>query len=221
MSIIAKARQIYSGQGVGALACAVRRRIYDRHHSVWFRLPLSESKGVIAPKFDGRLDFEHPDRVLSWIGEKASPGIYDPVETKTMKERGHLYVGVMNGETIIGYIKLGWDLVYVVDYGLDLHIPAGDYFIIDIFIDPSARGLGAGPFLVSAAVDAMKQRGFVGSIMHIRTDKEPMLRTAARTGYHRLGDVDYFSLCGRKIFRPHPDELIARAGHPEEKRVGG
>jgi hypothetical protein len=57
----------------------------------------------------------------------------------------------------------------------------------------------------------MKKRGFSGSIMHIRLDKQPMLRSAARTGYHEIGRVDYISICGKKGFRPHPAKLIAAA----------
>ncbi len=211
---ISKAWRIYTDQGLGALAAAFRRKVYDRHRSAWFRLPLAEFAEVIPGRFEGSLDFEHPDRVLTWIDTLGLPGLNDRVEIESMKSRGHLFVGVLNGQTLIGYIKIGWERVWVVDYGLELGIPAGDYFIIDIFIDPASRGLGAGPFLVSAAAAEMKKRGFAGSIMHIRLDKQPMLRTAARTGYHEIGRVDYVSIMGKKILRPQPAALIAAAtGH--------
>ncbi len=214
LPIISKARRIYSEQGMAALITALRRKVYDRHQSAWFRLPLAESTGIIPGRFDGRLDFDHPDRVLAWIDALALPGLNDRAEIDSMKAREHLFVGVLNGQSLIGYIKIGWERIWVVDYGTELGIPAGDYFIIDIFIDPASRGLGAGPFLVSAAAAEMKRRGFAGSIMHIRLDKQPMLRTAARTGYHEIGRVNYISVCGKKIFRPHPATLIAAAtGH--------
>jgi GNAT superfamily N-acetyltransferase len=209
--LVSKAWRIYSEQGLAALMTALRRRIYDRHQSAWFRLPLAEFTEVIPGRFDGSLDFDHPERVLAWIDALALPGLNDRVEIDAMKAREHLFVGALDGDKLIGYIKIGWERVWVVDFGLELEIPAGDYFIIDLFTDPASRGLGAGPFLITAVAAEMKKRGFTGSIMHIRLDKQPMLRTAARTGYYDLGRVDYVSILGRKIFRPHPAALMAAA----------
>lgn len=208
---ISKAWGIYRGQGATALGTALWRKVYDRHQSAWFRLPLAEFAGIIPGKFDGRLDFDHPKQVLTWIDRLGLPGLNDRVEIETMQAQGHLFAGVLDGDTLIGYIKIGWDRVWVVDYGLELTFPKGEYFIIDIFIDPAARGMGAGPFLVSAAAAEMKRRGFSGSIMHIRLDKTPMLKTAVHTGYHELGRVDYRSILGIKVFRPHPRGVIAAA----------
>lgn len=210
--VIGKAWRILRLRGIGAFWETVARRFYDRHQSLWFERRLDETLTLIGPRFDGRLDFDHPERVREWIARQDIPGLNDAIEIGSMKERGHYFAGVMNGDDLIGYIKIGWDRVYILDYGIDLKIPPGDYFIIDIYIDPAGRGLGAGPFLVSAAALEMKRRGFEGSIMHVRTDKDPMLKTCLRTGYREIGRVDYRSVLGRRIFRPHPAALIEAMG---------
>lgn len=188
---------------------AAFRKLYDRHQSVWFDRPLDDLE-LIKPRFDGRLDFDNPEKVIAWIADRNISGINDPIEIEKMKERGHLFAGIMNGADIIGYIKLGWDKVYVLDYRYDLQLPKGEYFIIDIYVEPESRGLGAGPFIVSACTIEMHKRGFTGSIMHVRTDKTPMLKSAIRSGYREIGRVDYISLLGKKIFRPHPTQILEK-----------
>ncbi len=92
---------------------------------------------------------------------------------------------------------------------MDIRVCPGDFFIIDIYIDPKMRGRGAGPFLVSAASQEMKKRGFKRGVMHVRIDKTPMLRTCARTGYREVGRVDFISILGKNIFHPHPSTFLS------------
>lgn len=211
---ISRAWQLYRREGAAQLLRAAARRFYDRHVSIWFDLPLDENLTLIEPRFKGWLDFDNPEKVIAWIGQRNVPGTNDPVEISTMRTRDQLFVGIMNDDRIIGYIKIGWDKVYVLDYRIDIAIPKGEYFIIDIYVEPESRGLGAGPFLVSASTIEMKKRGFTGSIMHVRTDKTPMLRSCARTGYREIGKVDYISVLGKKYFRPHPLTLLM--GRPDQ-----
>ncbi len=198
-SIISKGWRLCRKEGFRKLAGALFRKIYDRHRSVWFDRPLDDLE-LIKPKFDGWLDFDNPEKVIAWIEERNISGTNDPIEIEGMKERGHLFVGIMNAKEIIGYIKIGWDLVYVLDYCLDLQMPKGEYFIIDIYVDPASRGLGAGPFLISASTLEMKKRGFTGSVMHVRTDKTPMLKSAVHSGYREIGRVDFYLFSARRYY---------------------
>lgn len=209
--MISRIRRLWMKQGFTGVLRALGRRLYDRHKSVWFELDLEEAPEVIVPRFDGRMDFDHPDRTIEYIRKRNEPGTNDPVEIGSMNERGHLFVSVMDGENIIGFVKVGWGTVYVLDFQSDIQVLPGDFFVIDIFIDPEARGLGAGPFLVSAASREMKKRGFKRGVMHVRDDKIPMLKTCARTGYREIGRVDYVSVMGKKIFRPHPSTFLGKS----------
>lgn len=221
MSASAKAWRLVRRQGMGALLRAVGEKIHHGHRSIWFARPLDNQLSVIAPHFDGRMDYDHPDRVVAYIREHDIPGTNDPVEITSMQARGHLFAAVMDGTTIIGYIKIGWDTVYVLDYGIDIRLEPGDFFVIDIYIDPTMRGRGAGPFLVSAVSLEMKRRGFMRGVMHVRMDKTPMLKTCARTGYGEIGRVEYHSMLGWKRFRPHPIEVIRQIDHHRVGSGGG
>jgi hypothetical protein len=194
---------------------AYRRKLYDRHRSDWFAMPLDGALDVPPPHFDARLVFDCPVRVLDFIRRLDIPGTFDPVEIRSMHARGHLFVGLEEAGTMVGFAKLGWDTVYVLDYRIDLQLPAGDFFVIESFVIPERRGLGAGAFLVQGTNREMLRRGFVRRIAHVLPDNTPMLRTATRVGYQKLGSVDFISVCGQKIFRPHPavllDTPIARA----------
>jgi ribosomal protein S18 acetylase RimI-like enzyme len=209
-SFFSRVWQTLTQEGLLSLLRAVLRRIYVRHKSIWYYLPLDENLKLIMPDFDGWLDFDNPQRVLDWIYTREIPGTDDPVEITSMKERGHFFVGIMDGENLIGYIKLGFDQVYVFDYSLDIQMPPGDFFVMDIYVGPEMRRRGAGPFLVTAASVEMRNRGFKRGVMHVQdhVDKAPMHRTCVRTGYREIGRVDYRLICGRKIFRPHPSTFL-------------
>jgi ribosomal protein S18 acetylase RimI-like enzyme len=208
ISIFSKAGQLWKQQGLRGILSASAGRFYDRHKSIWFELPLDETPAVIPPRFEGRMDFDHPRRVIEFIKDRNIPGTNDPDEISSMMKRDQMLVGVLDGDNIIGFIKIGWDKVYVLDYGCDIQVCPGDFFVIDIYIGPEMRGKGAGPFLVSATSLEMKKRKFRRGVMHVRIDKEPMLRTCARTGYREIGRVNYKSILGKKIFRPHPSTLL-------------
>lgn len=184
---------------------------YYRHKSIWFALPLDGDIKVARPRFQGRLDFDNPDSVLSWIEKQNLPGTNDRTEISKMKERGHLFVGVMDQNDIVGYLKLGWDTVYVLDYDTDIQLREGDYFILDFYILPEKRGQGGGAFAATAAALEMKKRGFKRGVMHVRIDKMPMLKAGASAGYQEIDRVDYVSLLGMRIFRPHPRKFIFRS----------
>lgn len=208
-SLFSKIAQIIRHNGWRFLIHEIRRKLYDSHHSVWFAISLADEIKVIKPRFDGRLDFDNPEEVIRFIEKYDIPGTNDPIEMSSILDRKQYFVGIKNGDDLIGYIKIGWDKVYIVDYGLDFEMPSGCYFIIDIFVDPDARGMGAGPFLSSASAAEMKNRGFKSSIMHVRTSKTPMLKSAVHAGYSEIGRVKYSSILGRKLFHPHPLKLLS------------
>jgi hypothetical protein len=189
-------------------ARAYRRKLFDRHRSRWFAMPLDSTPEVPAPRFDARLVFDAPARVLDFIRQLDIPGTFDPVEIRTMHERGHLFVGLEDRGALVGFVKIGWGTVYVLDYRTDLVLPPGDFFVIESHVVPERRGLGAGPYLVRGTNLEMQRRGFVRRVAHVLPGNMPMLRTAARVNYQLLGNVDYISVCGHKIFRPHPSALL-------------
>lgn len=193
---------------VSALLQAMRRRIYYRHRSIWFERPLDDSLKIIQPRFDGRLDFDHSETVIEWIASRNVPGTNDPREIESMRRRGQILAGVFDGPQMIGYVKIGWDKVYVLDYRIDLTLRPGAFFILDAYIMPEKRGLGAGPFMVSATSLEMKKRGYKRRLSHVRIDNTPMLKSGRRAGYREIGRVDFSIIMGMKIFRPHPSSFL-------------
>lgn len=220
INLVQKAHRIIRNRGISGLFKAARSKIYYSHHSIWFARELDESLETIRPRFAGRLDFGRPDEIRAWISEMNIPGTNDTREISDMLDKGHYFVGIMNGQELIGYIKIGWGAVYILDYDIELAMPPDTYFYIDIFVHPGARGLGAGPFLVSSSAIEMKKRGFIGGIMHVRTNKTAMLRTCATAGFKEFGHVNYRSMMGLEIFRPHPSVLIDSLRHEFNRNAG-
>lgn len=187
---------------------AIRKKIFYRHRSIWYERPLDDSLQIIQPKFDGRINFDNSDEVVRWITERNIPGTNDPVEISSMRERGHLFAGIYDREQLIGYVKIGWGTVYVLDYRIDLKLRDGDFFILDAYLIPEKRGLGGGPFMVSASSMEMKKRGFKRRVSHARSDNIAMIKSGKRAGYREIGRVDFMIILGKKIIRPHPASFV-------------
>jgi hypothetical protein len=85
-------------------------------------------------------------RVRDFIRRLDHPGTFDPIKIRTMLERGQLFVGLEEREALVGFAKIGWGTVYVLDCQMDLVLPPGDFFVIESFVVPERRGLGAGSY---------------------------------------------------------------------------
>jgi GNAT superfamily N-acetyltransferase len=186
------------------------RKIYDHHRAVWMVRPLDEALHSSHMEFDAHLVVDDSDRVLEFVRRLEEPGTFDPGEIRSIRERGHLVVGLRAGDEWIGFSKLGWDLVYVLDYRIDLQLPPGAFFVMDSYVRPEWRGRGAGRFLLSATSFAMRDRGFTTRISHIRLDNARMRALGSPFGYREIGIVDFRSFLGTRRLTPHPATLLAR-----------
>jgi GNAT superfamily N-acetyltransferase len=190
---------------------ALARKIYARHTSMWFHLPLDNVLETRHSHWKFSADFDAHDQVLALLRSNNVPGTNDPVEIARMQERGQLFVGIREGRQLVGYVKIGWDKVYVLDYGINIQLPPSWIFVLDTFVLPEWRGRGVGTFLISATSVAMRERGFTRRIAHVRIDNAVMLRLAHAVGYQELGQVEFTSFLGRQSFQPHPTALLAGA----------
>jgi GNAT superfamily N-acetyltransferase len=195
----------------GRVLRAYGRKLLDRHRSHWMILPLDAALQAVQPSFDARLVFDDPELVLEFIRGLQLPGTCEPIEIRSMQERGHLFVGLEAKDEWIGFAKIGWGVVHVLDYGIELELPPGFCFVLESYIVPEWRRRGAGRFLIAGTSIEMRNRGFTHRISHVRTGNRPMLEAARRVGYRTLGAVDFVSILGRKRFRPHPATLLAAA----------
>jgi ribosomal protein S18 acetylase RimI-like enzyme len=193
---------------LGRTLRAYRRKVYDRHRAHWMVRDLAAQPVRSEARPDLRLLVDAPDRVHAFLEQLRVPGTLDPVERRTMRERGHLLVGLLAGDTLIGFSKLGWNRVYVLDYRLDLELPPGWFYVLDTAVVPEWRRRGAGTFLVEETCAEMRSRGFTHRLSQVRADNAAMLATARRAGYALLGTVDYVSILGRRRWRPEVRTLI-------------
>lgn len=209
MASLKKALRLLSRQGPAALLREIRRKLYFSHISHWFVLPLDDTVREVRPRFDARLDFGHPREVADWIRKLGVPGTNDETEIGSMLERGQHFVGIMDGDRRVGFIKIGWEKTYILDYGCDVDFPPGSCFIIDSYVIPDMRGRGGGPYLFSASAVEMKKRGFTTFILHVREDNVPSLKSVVKAGYRQVGTVRFRSFLGSKKFDPHPSTFFS------------
>lgn len=204
MEPLRRVRRVLRDEGMRGLA----NRLYYHHRSVCFEMPLDKELGQPETDLDVRLDFGRIDEVVAWTKAQAVPGTWDPIELTRIKERQQLIGGLYHGQELVGYTKLGWSNVYIMDYQCDLTLPDRDCMVLDSYIAPKMRGHGLGDFLVRESSREMQRRGFARRLSFVRTDNKAMLRVAKKVGYRRLGQMDFFIVLRKKYFRPHPLVLI-------------
>ena len=191
-------------EGMGGII----NRIYSHHRAVYFEMLLDKEIDPPQIGLDLRLDFNRTDEVVAWMKAQPVPGTWSPIELARIEERQQLIGGLYRGQELLGYTKLGWSTVYIMDYQCDLTLPERDCMVLDTYIAPKMRGSGLGSFLVTESSREMQRRGFTRRLSFVRADNAPMLRIAEKTGYRRLGQVDFFIILRRKYFRPDPLVLI-------------
>jgi GNAT superfamily N-acetyltransferase len=200
--------RVLRNEGVLGLANRLSNRLYYHHRSVCFEMPLDKEIGQPQTDLDVRLDFSRTNEVVAWIKAQAVPGTWDPIELARITERQQLIGGLYHGQELVGYTKLGWSNVYIMDYQCDLALPERDCMVLDSYIAPKMRGHGLGGFLVTESSREMQRRGFARRLSFVRTDNTAMLRVAEKVGYRPLGQVDFFIILRKKYFRPYPLVLI-------------
>jgi GNAT superfamily N-acetyltransferase len=197
-------RRVLKDEGMRGLV----QRLYYHHRSFCFEMPLDKEIRQPPTDLDVRLDFGRTDEVVDWIKALGVPGTYDATELARMKERQQLIGGLYRGEELLGYTKIGWSAVYIMDYRCDLTLPERDCIVLDSYVTPKMRGYGLGSFLVTESSREMQRRDFTRRLSFVRADNTAMLRVAEKVGYRPLGQVDFFVILRKKYFHPYPLVLI-------------
>jgi len=206
--ILSRATRMLRDEGLRGVV----NRLYSRHRAIYFEKPLDTAVASVTSRTDLHLEFDRVAEVIDWMKAQPVDGTWSARELASMERRGQLIGGLYMGHELVGYTKLGWSRVYIMDYQCDLDLPEGDCMVLDSYIAPGRRGQGLGNFLVAESSREMAIRGFERRLSFVRADNVPMLRVAARAGYRRLGQVDFYIILRRKVFRPHPLDLIDAAG---------
>ncbi len=211
-----KIRKAYESEGIPLLLVRIFRRIryavFQTNNALWFSRNLSYPILEIQPRVPLEVDWDF-SRTLEWLRTRTPsdiPWLFShkgKKETKIGIKRRHYFVNAKHQGNIIGYVKIGYGEVYIMDFDMSVYFPRGTALIYDTYIVPDFRGLGVAPFLITDVMRSLKERGYQRVLCHIRTENLASISAYTKCSFEELKHVWYFRLFGKKWFSTHPETL--------------
>jgi ribosomal protein S18 acetylase RimI-like enzyme len=208
--VIEKALHTYRDEGPRMLLRNIRRRIWNYQKAVWLVRDLS----VVLPRNETSLpveiDFSHPEETIDWLVKQNIAGTAEPRELEVARRYKHLLpLAKMEGETV-GYLKIGFEKVYILDFRREFDFPSGVAFIYDSYIAPRLRGKNLAPFLADRTSELMKEKGYTQIYCHIRVKNLASIKAYQKCGFEPVKVISWFSILGLSFFSFPPERMWNR-----------
>ena len=150
------------------------------------------------------LDF---NQTFNWIKLQNKPWMLNDVEKEVAVREGHYWGNVKYNGIIIGYIKCGFNNVYINDYKKTVTFSRNVGFIYDTFILTEFRGRRVASYLINETCTFLKKNGFSKVICHIPSWNIASIKAYSRAGLKRTKKIRYLKILGFKILTSNPAYL--------------
>jgi RimJ/RimL family protein N-acetyltransferase len=210
-------------KGLGSLILSnFARRILRTNAAIWFRLDLNEYAPATQEENSLSPGFMDLDEARSFFKDNhdSFPWMFVEEEMEMAQAAGHVFPCLRDGDVVIGYVKLGFEKVFVTDFERVLFIPSTAALIYDTFIAPSHRGKGLGSLVIGLAADFAHKNEFHDLWCHVPAWNVASQKMVERVGLKAVGEVRFIKLLGKDFFRKRPTTLplsLGRAGKKSDE----
>jgi len=214
--LLIRARGILHGEGWKGFVLKILRKIHYKvfitNHAYWFVRDLREKIERPSPKVPVKIDFSNKEDTIRWLQENHSRfgWMYIPDEISLAHSCGHYLPSIRLDGKVVGYIKIGRERAYVLDYERELHLPSRDALVYDTFVLPEYRRKRIASFLIAEAMAFLREEGFRRLWCHIPPWNTSSIRAFCRSGFRRIAHIRFFKVLGRSFFSLDPERLIGR-----------
>jgi len=163
--------------------------------------PLTASPQHLSSGDIGKLTFrvltDKERSVLNrWLVEnqKRYPWVYFPAEVAAADRYDHWYPCLFDEDKLVGFIKLGRNLVHVHDFEGMIQLPDRVAFVYDTFIDPEYRHQGLAQMMLLNTMAYLDNLDYRTIFCHIEDWNEASVNAFSRVGFTRIGTVRYLRL---------------------------
>lgn len=190
----------------------VYRIFFQTNNALWFKKDLRESSLDIDVDIPIKLIFTKIDRLINWLEAKKSnfPWIYVEKEIRIARSANHIYPFIVHKDKIIGYIKIGLNMVYIQDFDETVPLPPRDAFIYDTFVLPEYRGKHIAAFLVQEVSEYLRRAGYERVWCHIPPWNTASIKVYQRVGFQEIACIKFMRLMWWKFFNLDPEEMIQK-----------
>ncbi len=196
--------------GVGKRALyRISRLIYESNSAIWFKRDLNAPVATAPSGIPLTITFTHFNETFDWIEKLETPWMLHATELEVAREQGHLWVNAKNDRGIVAYIKLGFEKVYIVDYGKVIHFPQKVAFIYDTYVLPELRGHKIASHFVNELALYLKGKGYSSLMCHIPQWNIASIKSYERIGFERTGEIRCEKFMGFPMLSANPLDMAS------------
>jgi len=206
--LLARFQRRWQAEGLLGLLRAVGRHCYRANSAVWFARDLTAPITDAPARLPVQVVMDQPARTLAWLRSDS----HLARELEFAEQKGHLLPHALYQGRIVGWLKIGYPRVFVVDYRQIVELPAGTAMLYDSFVAPELRGQRILGQMVTEAMQELRRRGLTRMLCHIPEWNEASTKAYERCGFEPFGRVAFRRVFGLRLFLPrHPLALLKRA----------
>lgn len=206
--------RIVKTKGVIALLLAIlgklKHLLIVTNAADWYCKDLRDQALNINVQEPVQVIFGFNDEIVNWLRthNTSYPWMYIPEEITTGTSENHIFPHVKYDGEIIGYVKVGFKWVYILDYDQTIEFPDRNSFIYDTFVMPEFRGKNIAPFLLNETIKHLKDRQFQKIWCHIPAWNHSSRKAFEKLNFQRVAHVRYLKILSHKFFSRNPTKIL-------------
>lgn len=178
---------------------SLRARSFKSNCSTWYLSAIQKTNNSKAknklpePYILSVLKGDQKKSLHHWLynNRKRYPWIYFPNEIKSSTQFEHWYPVLYDGESLIAWIKLARNNVFIHDFDTSVELPANTAFIYDTFVDPKYRRQGLGNLLIEYTKRFLAAEGYTALACHIEDWNKPSIKAFMKADFKPVGKIRY------------------------------
>jgi GNAT superfamily N-acetyltransferase len=192
-------RDVAAEGGWAAVAGGALRRIrhivYHGNRATWYEKRLDAEPGWEIP-LGLEIRDDRLEELLDWLKAGDRDYMYVEEEIRCAREFDHVFLSVRFQGRLVGYIKIAFGCVYVLDFKKRMPLPDGMAFFFDMYVLPELRGRGIATSVLRQAMRTAKERGCRAVRCHIPDWNTPSRRAVTTLGFEPIGVGRYRRVLG-------------------------
>lgn len=211
--IVKKIKRAYQEKGIsGVLRRSLQRCtrvLFETNDAIWFNRDLNEDVLSVDSDIQLKVTINNFKETYDWISQMQTHWMLNANEFNTALQQGHFWANIKHENNIIGYIKLGYNNVYIVDYNMAIHFPPKVAFIYDTYVLPELRGHKVASYFINEVADYLKNDGYCTLMCHIPRWNIASIKSYERIGFKRMGKIRYLKIFGFSYLTANPLKMVA------------
>jgi len=189
----------------------VKEYTFMTNNAFWLCRNLKQPIPEIELQKKFHVCFDSDKKTVAWLKEHHGKygWMYLPKEIEVKEKEKHFFPTVRNDNKIIGYLKVGFNKVYIMDYDDVLPLPKKVALIYDTFVLAEYRRFGIASSLLTKTMDMLRKSGYEYLWCHIPPWNKASFKLYAKMGFNKVSYVRFIRLLRWKFFTRNPTKIIS------------